>query len=104
MIALSFARSCACVLAALAFSAAFSTSFSASFSTEPGAHPYPPKPIRLVVPFPPGGAVDAIGRIIGQRLGESFGHNVVIDNRGGAAGAIGSEVAARAAPDGYTLL
>jgi len=68
------------------------------------AQGYPNKPIRLVVPFPPGGAVDAIGRIIGLRLGEVFGHNVVIDNRGGAAGAIGSEVAARAAPDGYTLL
>jgi tripartite-type tricarboxylate transporter receptor subunit TctC len=69
-----------------------------------GAQGYPNKPIRLVVPFPPGGAVDAIGRIIGLRLGEVFGHTVVIDNRGGAAGAIGSEVAARAAPDGYTLL
>ena len=68
------------------------------------AQGYPNKPIRLVVPFPPGGAVDAIGRIIGLRLGETFGHTVVIDNRGGAAGAIGSEVAARAAPDGYTLL
>jgi tripartite-type tricarboxylate transporter receptor subunit TctC len=65
---------------------------------------YPTKPIRMIVPFPPGGAVDAIGRIVGQKLGESFGHNVVIDNRGGAAGAIGSELAAHSAPDGYTLL
>ena len=65
---------------------------------------YPVKPIRLIVPFPPGGAVDAIGRIIGQKLGETFGHNVVIDNRGGAAGAIGSELAAHSQPDGYTLL
>jgi tripartite-type tricarboxylate transporter receptor subunit TctC len=69
-----------------------------------GAQSYPTKPIRLIVPFPPGGAVDAIGRIIGQQLGKSFGHNVVIDNRGGAAGAIGSEIAARAPADGYTLL
>ncbi len=69
-----------------------------------GAQSYPTKPIRMVVPFPPGGAVDAIGRIIGQQLGKSFGHNVVIDNRGGAAGAIGSEIAAKAPADGYTLL
>jgi tripartite-type tricarboxylate transporter receptor subunit TctC len=65
---------------------------------------YPTKAIRLIVPFPPGGAVDAIGRIIGQKLAESFGHAVVIDNRGGAAGAVGSEVAAKAPADGYTLL
>lgn len=65
---------------------------------------WPTKPIRLIVPFPPGGAVDAIGRIVGQRLGENLGQNVVIDNRSGAAGAIGSELAARAMPDGYTLL
>ena len=65
---------------------------------------YPTKPIRLVIPFPPGGAVDAIGRIVGQRLTESLGQSVVFDNRGGAAGAIGSELAARAVPDGYTLL
>ena len=68
------------------------------------AQPYPTKPIRLIVPFPPGGAVDAIGRIIGQKLGESWGHNVVIDNRGGAAGAIGSELVAKSPADGYTLL
>jgi len=92
---LSFVRCCAGTLATL-------TALVASFPA--CAQAYPTKPIRLVVPFPPGGAVDAIGRIVGQRLGDTFGHNVVIDNRGGAAGAIGSEVAARAAPDGYTLL
>src|SRR5258706_5497966 len=74
---------------------------SASTSLLPA---YPTKAIRLIVPFPPGGAVDAIGRIIGQKLAESFGHAVVIDNRGGAAGAVGSEVAAEAPADGYTLL
>ena len=68
------------------------------------AQSYPAKPIRLIVPFPPGGAVDAIGRIIGQKLGDSWGHNVVIDNRGGAAGAIGSELVAKSPADGYTLL
>ncbi|MEK7875307.1 MAG: tripartite tricarboxylate transporter substrate-binding protein, partial [Pseudomonadota bacterium] len=77
---------------------------AAAVSPLAGAQSYPTKPIRMVVPFPPGGAVDAIGRIIGQQLGKSFGHNVVIDNRGGAAGAIGSEIAARAPADGYTLL
>ena len=77
--------------------------YAQSASTGSG-QAYPTKPIRLIVPFPPGGAVDAIGRIIGQKLGESFGHNVIIDNRGGAAGAIGSELAARSPPDGYTLL
>ncbi len=76
----------------------------AALSPLAGAQSYPTKSIRLVVPFPPGGAVDAIGRIIGQQLGRSFGHNVVIDNRGGAAGAIGSEIAAKAPADGYTLL
>ena len=65
---------------------------------------YPSKPIRMVVPFPPGGAVDAIGRIVGQKLSDTFGKPVVIDNRGGAAGAVGSELAAHASPDGYTLL
>jgi tripartite-type tricarboxylate transporter receptor subunit TctC len=66
----------------------------AALSPLAGAQSYPTKPIRMIVPFPPGGAVDAIGRIIGQQLSESFGHNVIIDNRGGAAGAIA----------GYTLL
>jgi tripartite-type tricarboxylate transporter receptor subunit TctC len=77
---------------------------AAALSPLAGAQSYPTKPIRLIVPFPPGGAVDAIGRIVGQDLGKSFGHNVVIDNRGGAAGAIGSEIAAKAPADGYTLL
>src|SRR4051812_6589308 len=77
---------------------------SAIFSAPTVAQNYPVKPIRLVVPFPPGGAVDAIGRIIGQKLGESWGHNVVIDNRGGAAGAIGSDLVAHSPADGYTLL
>jgi len=68
------------------------------------AQSYPNKPVRLIAPFPPGGAVDAVARIVGQNLAERFGQNVVVDNRGGAAGAIGSELAARAVPDGYTLL
>jgi tripartite-type tricarboxylate transporter receptor subunit TctC len=65
---------------------------------------YPNRPIRLVAPFPPGGAVDAIARIIGQDLAKSWGQNVVVDNRGGAAGAVGSELVANAPSNGYTLL
>ena len=68
------------------------------------AQTYPVQPIRLVVPFPPGGGVDSMGRIAAQKLAEHFGRQVVVDNRGGANGMIGSEIVARAAKDGYTLL
>ena len=64
---------------------------------------YPSKPIRLIVAFPAGGSTDIIARLAGQRLGEKLGQQVVIDNRGGAGGTIGTEIAARATPDGYTL-
>ena len=67
------------------------------------AQSYPAKPIRLIVPFPPGGGVDGVARIAFARVSESFNQQVVIDNRGGSAGIIAAETAARAAPDGYTL-
>jgi tripartite-type tricarboxylate transporter receptor subunit TctC len=67
------------------------------------AQNFPTKPIRLIVPFPPGGGTDLTGRIIAQRLGESVGQTVVMDNRPGANGAIGADLAAKSAPDGYTL-
>lgn len=68
------------------------------------AQSFPAKPIRLIAPFSAGGALDLIARAIGQKLSDSLGRPVIVDNRAGASGAIGSEVVARAAPDGYTLL
>ena len=65
---------------------------------------YPSKPVQLVIPFPPGGATDVVGRLIGKTLGEKLGQNVVADNRAGAGTIIGASYVAKAAPDGYTLL
>ncbi|HZP87909.1 MAG TPA: tripartite tricarboxylate transporter substrate binding protein [Burkholderiales bacterium] len=71
-----------------------------------GAHAqqYPNHPIKLIVPWPPGGAVDIIGRLVADSITGPLGQPVVVDNRGGAAGAIGSDIAAKSPPDGYTLL
>jgi tripartite-type tricarboxylate transporter receptor subunit TctC len=68
------------------------------------AQDYPTKSVRFVVPFPPGGGTDTLARIAGQHLSKSMGQSVVIDNRPGAGANIGAEIAARAAPDGYTVL
>ena len=68
------------------------------------AQPYPAKPIRMVVPFTPGGTTDILGRAIGQKIAEAFGQQVIIDNRPGAGGSIGAESVANSAPDGYTLM
>jgi tripartite-type tricarboxylate transporter receptor subunit TctC len=67
------------------------------------AQSWPQKPVRFIVPFPPGGATDISARLVGQELQDMWGQTVVIENRGGAAGGIGAAEAARAAPDGYTL-
>lgn len=64
---------------------------------------WPSRPIRLIVPFPPGGGTDLVGRSVGNKLNEALGQRLVIDNRGGAGGNIGAELAARAEPDGYTM-
>lgn len=68
------------------------------------AQPYPVKPMRIIVPFPPGGATDIQGRYIAQKLGETFGQQVVVDNRPGANGTLGLDLGAKAAPDGHTLV
>ncbi len=64
---------------------------------------YPDRPLRLIVPFPPGGGNDILARVVGQRLTESLGQQVIVDNRGGAGGMVGGSMAASASPDGYTL-
>lgn len=85
----------ACILGNLA---------AAALPVASNAQDYPTKPVRLVVPFPPGGPMDILSRAIGERLTARLGQQVVVDNRGGASGTIGSEIVSRAVPDGHTLL
>ena len=65
---------------------------------------YPQKPIRLVAPFAPGGGTDILARLVGQKASEMLGQQIIVDNRGGAGGTVGTEIAAKAPPDGYTLI
>ena len=75
-----------------------------ALSTVAAAQDYPTKPVRMIIPFPPGGSNDVVGRMIATQLSEKLGKQVVVDNRAGAGGTIGTELAANAAPDGYTLV
>ena len=75
-----------------------------ALATAAAAQDYPSKPVRLIIPFPPGGSNDVVGRMIAIQLSERLGKQVVVDNRGGAGGIIGTEAAANAPHDGYTLL
>jgi len=75
-----------------------------AISTLAQAQAYPSRPIRMIVAYPPGGGTDIVGRIVAQKLGETLGQSIVVENRGGASGNIGTEVAAHAVPDGYTVL
>ncbi len=88
------------IFIAVFFAAAISAAPFAAAQTEV----YPARPVRLIVAFPPGGSVDVVARLVAPRLSESLGQPVIIDNRSGASGNIGTELAARARPDGYTLL
>jgi tripartite-type tricarboxylate transporter receptor subunit TctC len=87
----------------LALSLAAGVTNAASAAKETGGA-YPARPVRLIVPYPPGGGNDTLARLFGQKLTESWGQQVVVDNRPGAGTIIGTQLAARAAPDGYTLL
>ena len=75
-----------------------------AFSASAFSQTFPSRPVRWIVPFPPGGATDIIARIVAQKIGEAWGQPVVVENRAGAAGAIGSDAVAKSAPDGYAIL
>jgi len=85
-------------MAGVALAAAFGASFAAQ------AQNYPAKVVRVVIPWPPGGSNDVVGRVVMQKVSEVLGQQFVIDNRGGASGSIGADVVAKAAPDGYTIM
>ena len=68
------------------------------------AQDYPVKPIRMIVPYPPGGGTDVVARIVNEKLSQELGASIVIDNKGGAGGSVGTEIASKAPPDGYTIL
>src|ERR1700692_2471433 len=90
------------VIAAVAVGA-LATGFTVSAPRPAFAEDYPTKPITMIVPYPAGGGVDSMGRIVGQRLSVALGQQVVVENHGGAGGMIGARDLARAAPDGYTI-
>jgi len=88
----------------LIFAFLLATFLPAVHAAQPRAEPWPTRPVRVIAPFPAGSSVDAAMRLLSPHLADSLGQTLVIDNRAGASGAIGSEIAAHATPDGYTLL
>ena len=97
------AQSCSTRMVFNVAAAVLATVWSATASGQATAPAYPVKPVRVIVPFPPGAGVDIVTRIIAPRLGESLGQTFVVDNRAGAGGIVGTEIAARAPADGYNL-
>ena len=94
------------MIAAVRVACAVGVTVSASVTAIPAwsQDAYPTRPVRLIAPFPPGGTTDVMCRLIAQKLSSAFGRQVIVDNRPGAAGSIGHDVAAKSAPDGYTLV
>ena len=97
-------RSHIILFAAVSLAGAALSPAAAQTTAPASATAYPARPIRMIVPFPAGGATDILARALSQKLGEKIGQTVVIDNRPGAGGTIGADAASKAAPDGYTLL
>jgi tripartite-type tricarboxylate transporter receptor subunit TctC len=91
-----------CTLRSLPFAAGVALASSPTLAQAPDV--YPSKPIRFILPFPPGGGTDILGRLISERLAAALGQPVVIENRGGAGGNVGAEAAAKSAPDGYAIV
>ncbi len=92
------------IMSGIAALALIAGSAVAAAPAKDAATDYPNRPIRMVVPFPPGGATDILARVVGKRMTDAWGQNVIIDNRAGAGGTLGANLVAKANPDGYTLL
>src|SRR5437879_13030315 len=90
-------------LRSVTFGLFFALSPAALYTTSAAAQAYPSKPVRMIIPFPPGGSNDVVGRMIAFQLSERLGRQVVADNQGGAGGIIGTDAVARSLPDGHTL-
>src|SRR5689334_25285472 len=86
------------------YAIAFLVAFTASAAAHAAESRYPDRPIRIIVPFTPGGSTDILARMLGQKLTEAWGENVVVENRPGANGVVGADLTAHANPDGHTLL
>ena len=86
------------------FTAVAAAAAAVAFAPARAQDKWPSKPITYIVPFPAGGTTDILARLIAQKLGPALGTTIIVDNKGGAGGSVGSEMASRAAPDGYTLL